>query len=280
VSAGQAWSLFLEGVAAYQAGQHYEAHEFWEELWNEEPDEERSRFLQALIQVASAVHKARNDVAPRGSLRLLDRAAQRLEGISDDYLGMDVASLREGMQRCHAEVAKQIADKDGHCELGETHIPALRRLAESPEQMWPRHKRPQAVPDAARSAWFERGLAAYQRGEHFEAHELWEEIWRDAPRDPERQFLQGLIQVAAAMHKAIAMNHPRPAARLLARALLRLTDHPDTHWGLQLARLIREAERAKTELAQLGRDGHDATAFDRAHIPTIARIIDAAPAQA
>ena len=280
MSGKQAWSLFLEGVAAYQAGDHYEAHEFWKELWNEDPDEERSRFLQALIQVASAVHKARNDVAPRGSLRLLERAAQRLEGIDDDYLGMDVAALRAGMTRCHAEVSKQIAESDGHCRLDDDYIPPLQRTADSPAQAWPRHERAKAVPDAARSAWFERGLAAYQRGEHFEAHELWEEIWRDAPRGPERQFLQGLIQVAAAMHKVIAMNHPRPAARLLARALLRLSDHPADHWGLQLARLVREAERAKTELAELGRDGKDGTAFDRAHTPTIARIIESAPAEA
>ena len=134
---------------------------------------------------------------------------------------------------------------------------ASRRLHGSTPQ------RPWSAPEA-RSAWFEKGLSAYAAGEHFDAHEFWEEIWRDAPQGPHREFLQGLIQVAAAMHKAMAQQKPAPASRLLARALLRLRDAPPHHMGLQVDRLRSEAERARTILAA-------GKMLDAALIPTIAR---------
>jgi len=43
----------------------------------------------------------------------------------------------------------------------------------------------------------DRGIAEYNDGLFFEAHESWEEVWTGAPRAL-RPFYQGLIQVAAA----------------------------------------------------------------------------------
>jgi hypothetical protein len=125
------------------------------------------------------------------------------------------------------------------------------------------------VPAAARSTWFDRGLEAYATGEYFEAHELWEELWRDEPPGDDRQLLQGLIQVAAAMHKAITQGQPRPASRLLERALMRLRAMAPDAWNLQLGRLVREAERTRQTLVRLGESGEGT--IDRGAAPTIAR---------
>jgi predicted metal-dependent hydrolase len=44
------------------------------------------------------------------------------------------------------------------------------------------------------------GVELFNRGEFFEAHEVWEDLWRDGP-PAERRFFQGLIQAAvAALH--------------------------------------------------------------------------------
>lgn len=48
---------------------------------------------------------------------------------------------------------------------------------------------------------FQRGVEAWRSGRYFDAHEEWEDVWRSA-RDPaERAALQGLIQLAASLHK-------------------------------------------------------------------------------
>lgn len=44
------------------------------------------------------------------------------------------------------------------------------------------------------------GLRLYHGGEFFAAHEAWESVWLESP-EPEKMFLQGLIQVTAAFHQ-------------------------------------------------------------------------------
>src|SRR5579864_9053080 len=46
---------------------------------------------------------------------------------------------------------------------------------------------------------YRKGLAAFNSCHFYDAHEHWEEIWLVTPR-PDKMFLQGLIQVAAAFH--------------------------------------------------------------------------------
>jgi predicted metal-dependent hydrolase len=72
----------------------------------------------------------------------------------------------------------------------------------------------------------ERGRAAFNRGEFFDAHEVWEEAWHGLAGS-ERVLVQGLIQVAAGLHHLQSHRH-RPAARLLAKGAdkLRAAAHP------------------------------------------------------
>ena len=66
-----------------------------------------------------------------------------------------------------------------------------------------------------------QGKAAFNRGEYFQAHELWEEAWRELD-GVERTLVQGLIQIAAGLHH-LQQQRPRPAAELLRKGLLKLS---------------------------------------------------------
>jgi predicted metal-dependent hydrolase len=48
---------------------------------------------------------------------------------------------------------------------------------------------------------FEKGRQHFDRGEYFEAHEVWEDLWNEASGS-RHAFLQGVIQVAVALHHA------------------------------------------------------------------------------
>lgn len=78
------------------------------------------------------------------------------------------------------------------------------------------------LPDAQRGAAIEAGLAAYERGDFFEAHEDLEPAWMGTGDLAERALLQGLIKVAAAYVHDVRGN-PAGIARNLAgaRTLLR-----------------------------------------------------------
>jgi predicted metal-dependent hydrolase len=94
----------------------------------------------------------------------------------------------------------------------------------------------------------EPGRAAFNRGEYFAAHELWEEAWRELA-GAERVFVQGLIQIAAGLHH-LAQRRSRPAAAQLRKGLEKLSRGvPMSLAHLPVEALARGGERLLAELA-------------------------------
>src|ERR1035441_8887996 len=89
------------------------------------------------------------------------------------------------------------------------------------------------------------GLRHYAAGEFFAAHEAWESAWLSAP-EPEKTFLQGVIQVAAAFEHQ-RRNNSLGIARLLAAALRRLDPLPSAFGGLDLNLLRDRSEEHTSE---------------------------------
>ncbi|HEX5823253.1 MAG TPA: DUF309 domain-containing protein [Candidatus Limnocylindrales bacterium] len=73
------------------------------------------------------------------------------------------------------------------------------------------------LPPADRRRAFEAGIAAYDRGDYFEAHELLEPAWMGTAVEAERDLLQGLIKLAAAFVHGVRGN-PLGIAKNLAGA--------------------------------------------------------------
>ena len=84
-----------------------------------------------------------------------------------------------------------------------------------------RRKAYRPLPEPERNRAFEAGLAAYERGDWFLAHELWEPAWMGTRDLPERELLQGLIKLAAAFVHG-ARSNPVGVAKNLAGARARL----------------------------------------------------------
>ena len=81
-------------------------------------------------------------------------------------------------------------------------------------------------------AGFHRGIALFNRGEFYEAHEVLEDVWRAAPA-PEKLFLQGLIQISVALHH-YSQGNETGAKSLLARGERNLAGYPETYAGVRL----------------------------------------------
>jgi hypothetical protein len=93
---------------------------------------------------------------------------------------------------------------------------------------------------AERRRLFRRGVELFNRGEHFECHEVFEEIWRSTRPEP-RDLFQGLIQVAVGLYHFRARRRPDVARRVLAKGRRRLGRVVDRPHGLDLERLLAEA---------------------------------------
>jgi hypothetical protein len=95
------------------------------------------------------------------------------------------------------------------------------------------------MPAEERAAAFDAGLAAYDRGDFFLAHELLEPAWMGTADLGERELDQGLIKLAAAFVHGVRGN-PTGIARNLegARARLAAARDADHDAGLDLDDLI------------------------------------------
>ncbi len=109
------------------------------------------------------------------------------------------------------------------------------------------------------------GIQQYNGGYFFESHETWEELWLQCPW-PVRNFLQGIIQMAAAFVHLVRHEYPGTIG-LLGAALEKLEGFPADYNGVDVARLVAEARRAHEELAALGPDRFKE--WDQGRIPQI-----------
>ncbi len=82
------------------------------------------------------------------------------------------------------------------------------------------------------------GLRLYDAGEFFAAHEAWESVWLEA-QEPDKTFLQGLIQVTAAFHH-LQRNNRLGTALLLQAALHRLERYPARFGGVSVSLLCSD----------------------------------------
>jgi predicted metal-dependent hydrolase len=79
---------------------------------------------------------------------------------------------------------------------------------------------------------YQRGIVMFNRGEFYDAHEVLEDVWR-ASVDPEKKFLQALIQTAVALHHHSTGNVVG-CQSLMARALRNFSGYPDGYCGVEL----------------------------------------------
>jgi predicted metal-dependent hydrolase len=121
------------------------------------------------------------------------------------------------------------------------------------------------LPEGRRQEAFEAGLAAYERDEWFEAHELLEPAWMGTDDLPERDLCQGLIKLAAA-HVHRQRGNPTGMRKNLIGARARLAAAVEggvDDRGLDLSGLLGSIDDRLAALDRLG-DG------DVALIPPIA----------
>jgi hypothetical protein len=93
---------------------------------------------------------------------------------------------------------------------------------------------------------FRRGVALFNGVRYWHAHEAWETIWRAAP-DEERDFYQGLIQVAAGLLH-LQRRNLRGARNKLAEGLAKLAPFEPAYRGVFVNELIGEARRILDDL--------------------------------
>jgi uncharacterized protein len=100
--------ILARGAALFNQGLYWEAHEAWEELWLELENEPKL-FVQGLIQVAAGYFKATVQLQPRGCVRLLTTALEKLDPMPADFMGVETRRFLPAVHRTLAEAHRWLA---------------------------------------------------------------------------------------------------------------------------------------------------------------------------
>jgi predicted metal-dependent hydrolase len=85
------------------------------------------------------------------------------------------------------------------------------------------------------------GIVFFNRGDFFEAHEVWEDLWADSAA-PERRFYQGLIQAAVGLLH-FSNGNLGGALKLYRSSQAYMQPYPSPYLGLDTAGFWRQMER-------------------------------------
>lgn len=101
----------------------------------------------------------------------------------------------------------------------------------------------------------EQGLRAFNRGEFYRQHDLFEAQWNETP-GPVRDLYRAILQVGVAYYQLERGNY-RGALKMLQRSVQWLYLLPDVCQGIDVAQLRRDSYRMRAELQRLGPDRLD-----------------------
>jgi len=85
------------------------------------------------------------------------------------------------------------------------------------------------------------GINFFNEGRFFEAHETWEEMWRET-RGPLRLFYQGLVQAAVGMHH-LGRGNVNGAVAQLQKSISKLEQYPGNFCRINNGRLVSDLKK-------------------------------------
>jgi predicted metal-dependent hydrolase len=97
---------------------------------------------------------------------------------------------------------------------------------------------------------FHKGIEEFNQHQFFECHETLEALWRE-DKTEEREFLQGIIQLAVAYHHYLHNNKPG-AIKLLRKGLGHMQKFGPSCKGIDVLKLVAAVEGNLTELSLKG----------------------------
>ena len=91
------------------------------------------------------------------------------------------------------------------------------------------------------------GINFFNAGQYFEAHEVWEDLWRPA-RGPLRLFYQGLVQAAVGLHH-LSRGNLNGATAQLQKSLSKLEQYPDKFCRIDNGKLVADLRNVLSSMS-------------------------------
>jgi len=216
------WQEVEHGIGLFNGGRFWHAHEAWELVWQRQSADERL-FFQGLIQLAAAYHHLVTERSRVGYVNNLRKSRKILEAFAPEYLGICVTPLVGAID---AGLAEEGAGQAREASL----IPKIAfHLPFHPDLVM-------AIRSATMSGGFAEAVKLFNEGYHWEAHERWEDVRREAEGEA-KNFVHGFVQTAAGL-TFLRARKTESAGYLFLKALELLRPFEEINSGVDVRPLV------------------------------------------
>jgi len=236
------WEEVEHGIGLFNSGKFWHAHEAWELVWQRQDADERL-FFQGLIQAAAAYHHLVTGKSRAGYVNNLRKARRILEVFAPEYIGVCVTPLLQAIDAGLAEAGSSMDDGEEGAEAttgGDAAAePSRKELSLIPRITFHLPFHPDlvvAVRSATANPLFAEGVDLFNDGYHWEAHERWEEVRREAEGEA-KNFIQGFVQAAAGL-TFLKARKTDSAGYLFLKSLELLRPFEEMNSGVEVRSLV------------------------------------------
>lgn len=85
------------------------------------------------------------------------------------------------------------------------------------------------------------GIKLFNQGRFFESHDAWESFYRDT-EEANKPFIEGLVQLAAALRLYSDFGEIKGPVRMIYQALIRLENYHPSYLGIRVKELAAAME--------------------------------------
>jgi hypothetical protein len=181
-----------------------------------------------LIQLAAAFHQLMSRKSARGFLNNLDKSQEKLEVFEPEYTGVYIKPLLKFI-----ELGKKEAGRLGEEKIEEFNSNLV------PKLQFHKPSNPDLeieIHEALRLPDFRQGIELFNSGYYWEAHEKWEDVWRDQSGDV-RTFIQAFVQMAAA-YSFVALSRPGAAGYLFEKTIEKFRQYENLMQSIEIEPLM------------------------------------------
>ncbi|HYQ87182.1 MAG TPA: DUF309 domain-containing protein [Bacteroidota bacterium] len=233
------WAEFAHGVKLFNCGKFWHSHEAWEQIWLRHGEDERL-FFQGLIQLAAAYHQLVAKASYRGLINNFGKAYDKLAVFQPEYLGVLVSPLLVFIQQ-----GKKEAQRLGVAGLQGFNYNLI------PKIQFHKPSNPDLIVEIGEvlvSDRFLEGTKLFNSGFHWEAHEAWEDVWREQEGDA-KTFVQAFVQMAAA-YSFLKRARSSSAKYLFEKAIEKFGEYENLECRIAIRPLIQSMMHALEALGQ------------------------------
>jgi predicted metal-dependent hydrolase len=237
------WEEFERGVSYFNNGQFQHSYEAWELLWERKNTNDK-KFLRGLMELASACQYLTKNQNISSVETNLEKAKAKLEKFLPEHFSIPVEPLLKFIEDYKRN--KVSSNHNGERKSGIT-IPQIEfHKQDNPDLLV-------ELCEILQSPQFLEGVKLFNGGFFWEAHEEWQEVWREQIGEG-KIFVEAFVQMAEA-YSFIKLGKVNPAIYLFEKSIKRFAEYERIRCSVLLCSLVADIKNTLVNLRESSGNG-------------------------